>query len=164
MAVNRRAPAECAVAGAKHPGPAMCRPVFENLARTHRAIAAQTNCPPLVHQRSRSTQRLRKRTANRRATHLQRCEFSISFSSTQTKRHSRDEALHSAESIPFDFLCPLMLPTRLAVGLEPLNALDAAHRSPRSVVGSPVKPVTRRLIKRNKELTEISERKIAASN
>jgi hypothetical protein len=26
-----------------------------------------------------------------------------------------------------------MLPTRLAVGLEPLNALDAAHRSPRFV-------------------------------
>ena len=44
-----------------------------------------------------------------------------------------------------------MLLTRLAVGLEPLNALDAAHRSPRSVVGSPVKPATRRLIKRNKD-------------
>src|SRR5207253_10597269 len=26
--------------------------------------------------------------------------------------------------------CPLMPLTRLAVGLEPLNALDAAHRSP----------------------------------
>src|SRR5947207_8105559 len=60
--------------------------------------------------------------------------------------------------------CPLMLLTRLAVGLEPLNALDAAHRSPRSVVGSPVKLGTRRLIKRNKELAETSERKIDASN
>src|SRR5438067_12779475 len=29
--------------------------------------------------------------------------------------------------------CPLMLLTRLAVGLEPLNALDAAHRSPRFI-------------------------------
>src|SRR5437660_3732365 len=59
---------------------------------------------------------------------------------------------------------PLTMLTRLAVGLEPLNALDAAHRSPRSGVGSPAKPGTRRLIKRNKELAEISERKIAASN
>jgi hypothetical protein len=50
-----------------------------------------------------------------------------------------------------------MLLTRLAVGLEPLNALDAAHRSPRSApvsaaeVGFPVEPATRRFIKRNKE-------------
>src|SRR6266700_5141150 len=29
--------------------------------------------------------------------------------------------------------CPLMMPTRLAVGLEPLNVLDAAHRAPRSL-------------------------------
>ncbi|PYI59253.1 MAG: hypothetical protein DME31_07655 [Verrucomicrobia bacterium] len=51
-----------------------------------------------------------------------------------------------------------MMLTRLAVGLEPLNALDAAHRSPRSnslsraEFGSPVGPATRRSIKRNKEL------------
>jgi hypothetical protein len=50
--------------------------------------------------------------------------------------------------------------TRLAVGLEPLNALDAAHRSPRSAplsrteFGSPVGPATRRSIKRNKELAK----------
>ncbi len=56
--------------------------------------------------------------------------------------------------------CPLMLPTRLAVGLEPLNALDAAHRSPRSAppsrteFGSPVGSVTRQSIKRNKELAK----------
>src|SRR2546425_944857 len=31
-----------------------------------------------------------------------------------------------------DIPCPLMMLTRLAVGLEPSNALDAAHRSPRS--------------------------------
>ena len=50
--------------------------------------------------------------------------------------------------------------TRLAVGLEPLNAPDAAHRSPRSAplsgaeFGSPVGPATRRPIKRNKELSK----------
>jgi len=51
-----------------------------------------------------------------------------------------------------------MMLTRLAVGLEPLNALDAAHRSPRSVsgIGSPAEPVTRWSIKRNKELSELS--------
>src|SRR5215472_18940895 len=84
-------------------------------------------------------------------------------SSTQTKRYSRDEALHSARSRFHDFLCPLMLPTRLAVGLEPLNALDAAYRSPRSArvlraeIGFPVGPVTRRSIKRNKELEKSSD-------
>src|SRR5438132_6043174 len=31
-----------------------------------------------------------------------------------------------------DIPCPLMMLTRLAVGLEPSNAVDAAHRSPRS--------------------------------
>jgi len=50
-----------------------------------------------------------------------------------------------------------MMLTRLAVGLEPLNALDAAHRSPRSsrLGGTElVPPLTRssRIIKRNKEL------------
>jgi len=54
-----------------------------------------------------------------------------------------------------------MMLTRLAVGLEPLNALDAAHRSPRSLphsrteVGSPAGPVTRQPIKRNKELVKL---------
>src|SRR5436305_5575178 len=39
----------------------------------------------------------------------------------------------------YDIPCTLMMLTRLAVGLEPLNALDAAHRSPRSIsgIGSP---------------------------
>src|SRR2546422_5355688 len=55
-----------------------------------------------------------------------------------------------------------MMLTRLAVGLEPLNALDAAHRSPRSAprlarseFGSPVGPATHRSIKRNKELPNL---------
>jgi hypothetical protein len=58
--------------------------------------------------------------------------------------------------------CTLMMLTRLAVGLEPLNAPDAAHRSPRSLphsrmeVGFPAEPATRRSIKRNKELREVS--------
>src|SRR4051812_45891420 len=52
------------------------------------------------------------------------------YSSTQTKRHSRDEALHSARSRFHNFLCLLMMLTRLAVGLEPLNAPDGARRSP----------------------------------
>ena len=81
-------------------------------------------------------------------------------SSAQTKRHSRDEALHSARSRFYDFLCPLMLLTRLAVGLVPLNAPDAAHHSPRSArfvrakFGFPAGPATRRSIKRNKEPPE----------
>ena len=56
-----------------------------------------------------------------------------------------------------------MMLTRLAVGLEPLNALDAAHRSPQSALhfakqtfGSPAGPATRRPIKRNKELAKES--------
>src|SRR5947207_2105183 len=32
-----------------------------------------------------------------------------------------------------DIPCTLMMLARLAVGLEPLNTLDAAHRSPRSI-------------------------------
>src|SRR5436190_6645138 len=49
-----------------------------------------------------------------------------------------------------DIPCTLMMLTRLAVGLEPLNALDAAHRSPRFAphsrngIWSPVGPATRR--------------------
>src|SRR5262249_6643803 len=54
-----------------------------------------------------------------------------------------------------------MVLTRLAVGLEPLNALDAVHRSPQSApqtakqrFGSPVGSATHRSIKRNKELAD----------
>jgi len=53
-----------------------------------------------------------------------------------------------------------MMLTRLAVGLEPLNTPDAAHRSPRSSRHGETElgpPLTRsgRIIKRNKELLEI---------
>src|SRR5437667_127197 len=62
--------------------------------------------------------------------------------STQNEARSRDEAPHFKRSRIYDIPCTLMMLTRLAVGLEPLNALDAAHRSPRSVsgIGSPVDP------------------------
>src|SRR5207247_1838501 len=39
----------------------------------------------------------------------------------------------SLRSRLYDIPCTLMMLTRLAVGLEPLNAPDAAHRSPRSI-------------------------------
>ena len=71
---------------------------------------------------------------------------------------TRDEAPHFKRSRIYDIPCTLMMPTRLAVGLEPLNALDAAHRSPRSGFHLElVPPLTRssRVIKRNKELAEI---------
>src|SRR5437762_60700 len=65
--------------------------------------------------------------------------------STQNEARSRDEAPHFKRSRIYDIPCTLMMLTRLAVGLEPLNALDAAHRSPRSVsgIGSPLIPHSR---------------------
>src|SRR6267143_4787792 len=55
------------------------------------------------------------------------------INSTQNEADSRDEAPHFKWSRIYDIPCILMMLTRLAVGLEPLNTLDAAHRSPRSV-------------------------------
>src|SRR5207249_4502345 len=83
-------------------------------------------------------------------------------------RLKRDRLARRGASLPgagfHDIHCPLMMQTRLAVGLEPSNALDAAHRSPRSApllarseFGSPVGPATRRSIKRNKELAKSSD-------
>src|SRR5438874_7377852 len=80
-----------------------------------------------------------------------------------TRRSRATSASLLRESISHDTLCLLMLPTELAVGLEPLNTLYAAHRSPRSFahsrkeIGSPAESTTRRSIKRNKELPEISD-------
>src|SRR5438132_5443827 len=79
------------------------------------------------------------------------------------RRSSSTSASFLWESVSHDTLWPLMMPTELAVGLEPLNALDAAHRSPRSVphlwieVCSPAGSTTRRSIKRNKELLGSSD-------
>src|SRR5436305_8475229 len=54
----------------------------------------------------------------------------------QLIRLKRGDLARRGASLPgagfHDIPCSLMLLTRLAVGLEPLNALDAAHRSPRS--------------------------------
>src|SRR5947199_3033210 len=86
----------------------------------------------------------------------------------QLIRLKRDRLARRGALLPgvgfHDIHCPLMMLTRLAVGLEPLNALDAAHRSPRSApllarseFGSPVGPATRRSIKRNKELAKSSD-------
>ena len=61
-----------------------------------------------------------------------------------------------------------MMPTRLAVGLEPLNALDAAHRSPRSLPLSrkrnwfPRYARISRAIKQNKELSNLLSEKSAS--
>jgi len=61
-----------------------------------------------------------------------------------------------------------MMLTRLAVGLEPLNALDAAHRAPRSLSLSrkrnwfPRYARTGRAIKQNKELSNLLSGKSAS--
>src|SRR4030095_2061705 len=54
----------------------------------------------------------------------------LNYSPDSNKARSRDEPPHFKRSRIYDIPCILMLLTRLAVGLEPLNALDAAHRSP----------------------------------
>src|SRR2546423_1456202 len=87
-----------------------------------------------------------------------------------TKATPRDEAPYSTAVAYRDFICPLMMLTRLAVGLEPLNAPDAAHRSPRSVrnfrteFGFPAGLTTGQSIKRNKELPESCDREFPPSS
>src|SRR5438874_9940124 len=79
------------------------------------------------------------------------------FDSNEAGLARRDASLLPEPVFTTSF-CTLMLLTRLAVGLEPLNALDAAHHSPRfdppswTELGFPVGSATRRSIKRNKEL------------
>src|SRR5438132_5584687 len=139
---------ECAAAVAKRPLPALRRLATSHLSRTRRTNVVRTS--PHFGRRRRS--RLQSRSQS------QLSLGSIIILLTQTKRHSRDEVSYFKRSRIYDIPCTLMMPTRLAVGLEPLNALDAAHRSPRSVFHSElVPPLTRssRIIKRNKELAEI---------
>src|SRR5437588_10885476 len=71
--------------------------------------------------------------------------------------HSRDEAPHFKRSRIYDIPCTLMMLTRLAVGLEPLNTLDAAHRSPRSVfgIGSPADPALARPLSETKNCRNV---------
>src|SRR5207247_4195870 len=87
----------------------------------------------------------------------------------QLIRLKRDRLARRGASLPgvgfHDIHCPLMVLTRLAVGLEPLHAPDAAHRWPRSApllarseCGSPVGPATRRSIKRSNGRAESSGR------
>jgi hypothetical protein len=47
----------------------------------------------------------------------------LNYSPDSNKAHSRDEAPHFKRSRIYDIPCTLMMLTRLAVGLEPLNAL-----------------------------------------
>src|SRR5437773_8364262 len=77
---------------------------------------------------------------------------------SETRLARATGGLTSASTASHRSSCSLMMLTRLAVGLEPLNAPDAAHRSPRSAplwarseFGSPVGSATRRSINRNKE-------------
>jgi len=59
----------------------------------------------------------------------------LNYSPDSNEANSRDESPDFKRSRIYDIPCTLMMLTRLAVGLEPLNTLDAAHRSPRSVSG-----------------------------
>src|SRR3989440_6365288 len=73
------------------------------------------------------------------------------------KAGSRDEAPYFKRSRIYDIPCTLMMLTRLAVGLEPLNTLDAAHRSPRSVfgIGSPAVPALARPLSETKNCRNV---------
>src|SRR5213593_2566401 len=51
---------------------------------------------------------------------------------SETRLARATSGLTAASTVSGRSSCFLMMLTRLAVGLEPLNALDAAHRSPRS--------------------------------
>src|SRR5438067_6942542 len=80
---------------------------------------------------------------------------------TRTRRTLARRGASILESIPRS-PCPLMTLTRLAVGLEPLNALDAAHRSPRSIpavagleFGSPAGPAPAEPLSRTKNWQDI---------
>jgi len=132
-AANQTAPTEFAEQVATHRALAVRTPGSANPERTHSAIVRHTNCLRLGLRGSRNTkpctEKLLERSATQRATHVQRHLFSIS--STQTRLIPRDERLTSTGVCLRDILLPLMMLARLAVGLEPLNALDAAHRSPR---------------------------------
>src|SRR5689334_10535250 len=120
-AANRMAPPEFAFAVEKRPAPALRKP------------ATSDPSPP----RQINVVRTSPRSPQRSCSRLQsRVKSQLSLGSiillTQTRR-ARATSPHFKRSRIDDIPCTLMMLTRLAVGLEPLNALDAAHRSPRSV-------------------------------
>jgi hypothetical protein len=122
MAVNQTAPAECAVAAPKHSASGLRTRAVANHSRMRRTLAVQTNphCRRRWHSRLQSRPRVQLLLASIKFLRLKR-------SVTRATRR------FTLPGVGFhDFLCLLMLLTRLAVGLEPLNALGAAHRSPRS--------------------------------
>src|SRR5439155_18228338 len=106
--------------------------VFVNLRRKCSEVARQTIC--LAHLR-RGLRRA-ENCVNEQPTNAQRASV-MNFQfllSTRTRRPRATKRLTSAGAGFHDMPCSLMMLTRLAVGLEPLNALDAAHRSPRSAL------------------------------
>ena len=134
MAANRMVLAEFASAVEKRPARALRKPAISGPSQLHRTNEVRT---------SLLLQRWRSRLPSRAKSQLSLGSIN---SPDSNKARSRDGAPHFKRSRIHDIPCTLMLLTRLAVGLEPLNALDAAHRSPRFVrnfpagIGSPVDP------------------------
>jgi hypothetical protein len=144
-AANRKAQAGCVAAAARHSVPVLRTPAIANRSRTHRTIAARTN----------QDCRRRWRLKLQRPLQVQLLLASInSFDSNEASPARRGASLCQESGLRLP--CSLMMPTRLAVGLEPLNAPDAAHRSPRfrppqwMEFGSPVGTATRRPLSETK--------------
>ena len=154
MAANRTAPAEFAAAAAKHLAPALHKPAID---KSSPNASKNRSSKPVLH----SPQRLRSRLQSR-ATRIPRTAptFGLNYFLRLKQGDLARRVPHFSGAGFHDIPCSLMMLTRLAVGLEPLNALDAAHRSPRSArflcakIGFPVGPATRRSIKRNKEFSK----------
>src|SRR5207245_11661685 len=123
-AANRMARAEFGAAVAKHLPPGLRRPVTPDPSRTRQTNVVQTS--------PRYRQRWHSRLQSRSQSQLSLGSIILL---TQTRRTRATRRLTSSGVGFTTFPCTLMMLTRLAVGLEPLNALDAAHRSPRSVSG-----------------------------
>src|SRR5882724_1132489 len=122
MAANRTVPAECAAALVGHSNPGLHRPAIANFSRARPTIAVQTNPDRL--------RRWHSTTRTQRQVQLLLASMIFLRLKRSVTRATRRFTLQRAGS--HDFLCPLIMLTRLAVGLEALNALDAAHCSPQS--------------------------------
>ena len=115
------ASAQFAVAVATSPARALGRRAIASRSQTRQTNVVQTSL--------RFSRDRRSRLKSRSQSQL---SLGSNISPDSNKPCSRDETLHIKRSRIYDIPCTLMMLTRLAVGLEPLNALDAAHRSPRS--------------------------------